>query len=119
MTEPRQSQAGENALGSATVHQVPQYHHPNPTNAILVWVGIAAGVVFIVAIVFFSGFYIGRSSGGDFRMHRDRVGTYPGMMYPGQQGPYGPPGPGMMGPYGPWAPGQQAPTTTAPATPRP
>ena len=25
MTEPRQSQAGENALGSATVHQVPQY----------------------------------------------------------------------------------------------
>lgn len=109
MTEPRQSKADESALNSVTrpVQQVPQYDQPNQTNTILVWVGIAAGVVFIVAVVFYSGFYIGRDSSG------------PSTMYPGQTGPYGPMGPGMMSTDGPWAPGQQTPTTTAPTTPRP
>jgi hypothetical protein len=111
MTEPRQSQADDRAPDSATHPVHPQYHHRNRANAVLAWVGIAAGVVFIVAVVFFSGYYIGRNSGGDF--HRGRDGNvYPGMMYPGQTGPYGPMGPGMMGPYSPWVPGQPAPTTT-------
>jgi hypothetical protein len=93
MTEPRQSKADESALNSVTrpVQQVPQYDQPNQTNTILVWVGIAAGVVFIVAVVFFSGFYIGRDSSG------------PSMIYTD----------------GPWALGQQTPTTTAPTSPRP
>lgn len=92
----------------------------------LVWVGIVTGVVFVVAVVFFSGFFIGRNSSGNLWVNRDLDGgVYPGMMYPGQVGPYGPMGPGMMGPggtwgpFGPWTPGQQSPTTTTPATPRP
>lgn len=84
------------------------------------WVGIVAGLMFIVALVFFSGFFIGRNSYSNFR------GGYhqPGMMGPSQAGPYGQMWPGMMGPggmmgpYGPW-PGQQPPTTTIPTTPRP
>jgi hypothetical protein len=91
------------------------------SNSILVWVGIVAGVVFIVAVIFFSGFFIGRNSDGNFR------GGYhqPGMMGPSQSGPYGQMSPGMwgpggmMGPWGPISPGQQPPTTTVPTTPRP
>jgi hypothetical protein len=82
----------------------------------LLWVGIVAGVVFIVAVVFFSGFFIGRSSSCHYDNY-DRDGAeHPGMMLPGQTGPYGPMGPGMMGP---WGPGQQWPTPTTPTTPRP
>jgi len=93
---------------------------PTVPNSILVWVGIVAGVVFIVAVVFFAGFFVGRSTSGGWR------GGYqqPGMMWPSQTGPsYGQMWPGMMGPGGMMGPnyqwpGQQ-PTTTAPATPRP
>ena len=90
----------------------------NRSTSILVWVGIVAGAVFIVAVIFFSGFLIGRSASGDFRGGYDHR---PGMMWPSRSGPYGQ-GPGMMGPggmmgpNGPW-PGQQPTTTTA--TPRP
>jgi hypothetical protein len=120
MTEPRESPTGQAAVARErrAVETAPDDDRPNRSNSILVWVGIVAGVVFIVAVVFFSGFFIGRSSSGNFR------GGYhqPGMMWPTQTGPYGQTGPGMMGPggmmgtYGPW-PGQ--PTTTAPTTPRP
>jgi len=89
-------------------------------NQVLAWTGIVAGAVFIVAVVFLSGFLIGRSTddfGGNRGYHHGTPG--PGMMGPGMMGPYGPWSPGQMGPYGPWGPGQpQAPTTT-PTTPRP
>jgi hypothetical protein len=88
------------------------------------WVGIAAGVVFIVAVVFFSGFILGKASDGGHRGgpgHGDRVmmhhGGPPPMMGPGgpeRGGPFGPGGPGF-GPQRPAAP--DAPTTTAPARP--
>jgi hypothetical protein len=97
-----------------------RYDRPNRLNQILTWVGIVAGVVFIVAVIFFSGFFIGRNSHGNFR-----GGWQPGMMGPSQTGPYGQMWPGMMGPggmmgpsYGQW-PSQQPPTTTASTTPRP
>jgi hypothetical protein len=107
MTEPRQSESVEPA---------PRYDGPNQVHSLLLWVGIVAGVVFIVAVVFFSGFFIGRSSSGHFDNY-DRDGAeHPGMMFPGQRGWYGPMGPGMMGP---WGPGQQWPTPTTPTTPRP
>jgi hypothetical protein len=122
MTESRQTEEG--ALDPTTRPVEPT--QPSHPHSLLVWVGIVAGVVFVVAVVFFSGFFIGRSSGGNFRLNHDRDGTvYPGMMYPGQSGPYGPMGPGMMGPggtwgpYGPWTPGQPSPTTTTPSTTRP
>ncbi len=102
MTEFRQSQKDDRALNSS---------------AILVWVGIAAGVVFIVAVVFFSGFFFGRHAGGGFH-HRDGA-PYPGMMYPGERGQYGPMGPGMMDPDEPWPPGRQAPTTAPSGAPTP
>ena len=96
MTAPRQS----NDLGQ--------------TAAILLWVGIAAGLVFIVALVFFSGFFIGRHSGSGFSFDGDRDGV-PGMMWPQRNGPYGPMGPGMMGPNGSWGPSQQPSASTAPS----
>jgi hypothetical protein len=83
-------------------------------NQVLAWMGIAAGAVFIVAVVFFSGFFIGRSTddfGGNHGYHHGTPG--PGMMGPSMMGPQGPSGPGQMGPGSPTGPGQpQAPTTT-------
>lgn len=37
---------------------------PNRVITLAAWVGIAAGVVFVVTVVFFSGFILGRSSDG-------------------------------------------------------
>lgn len=91
------------AAGRRTVESPPYDDRRNRAGSILVWVGIVAGVVFIVAVVFFSGFFIGRNSSSNFRDGYHQ----PGMMAPG----------GMMGPSNQW-PGQQ-PTTTAPTTPRP
>jgi hypothetical protein len=60
------------------------------------WVAIVAGVVFIVAVIFFSGFTLGRHSHGYWYQHRHH-----GMFMPG-----GPPGGPSMGPMGPMGPGQ-------------
>ena len=65
---------------------------------VVAWVGIVAGVVFVVAVIFFAGFFLGWSSGDHSGWHRGYggghrgyggwgVGTCP-MMGPG----------GMMGP---------------------
>src|SRR5689334_11217974 len=37
--------------------------------AVAAWVGIVAGVVFIVAVIFFSGFILGAHAGGGHRWH--------------------------------------------------
>lgn len=80
----------------------------------LAWVGIVAGVVFTVVVIFFSGFALGHASGG-YGWHR-----YPGghsgcpMMQGGMMGSGG-----MMGPGGMKAPGgMMAPDGTKP-TPGP
>ena len=39
-------------------------HRPTRLYQVLAWVGIIAGVVFIVAVIFFSGVFFGRASGG-------------------------------------------------------
>lgn len=92
-------------------------------NQVLAWTGIVAAAVFVVAVVFFSGFFIGRSTDGNRGYYHGTPGPGmmgPGMMGPGMMGPQGSWGPGQMGPYGPWGPGQtQAPPTTTPTTPRP
>ena len=82
-------------------------------NHALAWSGIAAAAVFIVAVVFFSGFFIGRATDG-FGGNRGNCQGAPGMM-----GPQGSWSPGNMGPSGPWGPGQSQPPTTTPTTPRP
>ncbi len=43
----------------------PRYDdRPNRLKQALAWVGIVAGVVFVVAVIFFSGFFLSWSSGG-------------------------------------------------------
>ena len=97
--------------------------------AVAAWVGIVAGVVFIVAVIFFSGFVLGAHSGGGHRgghhgggdrefgeMHRGGPPMFPmGPMGPGPRGGFerqGPGGPGVQPPEP-----SQPPTTSAPARP--
>ncbi|MFS0900239.1 MULTISPECIES: hypothetical protein [Mycolicibacterium] len=87
-------------------------------NHALAWSGIVAAAVFTVAVVFFSGFFIGRATEGFGGNWGHCQGT-PGMMGPGMMGPQGSWPPGSMGPSGPWGPGQWQPPTTTPTTPRP
>jgi hypothetical protein len=74
-------------------------------------VGIIAGVVFIVGVIFFSGFFLGSKS----EQHRGpqvmrcEMG---GMMGPGGTGPMGPMGPGQ-------SPSPTSTTSPAPSAPRP
>ena len=90
-----------------------RYDRPSRLGQVLAWVGIIAGVLFIVAVIFFSGFFAGRWSGGYHDGHR---GYYCSQMSPGGQTGSCP----MMNPGGMMGPGQQqSPTTTAPSPPRP
>jgi hypothetical protein len=68
------------------------------------WVGIVAGTVFVVAVVFFSGFILGKQSGGGHR-GSDGPRHHHEMMF-GE----GRPGPPMF------QQGQQQPTPPAPPT---
>ncbi|MCP9271131.1 hypothetical protein NM203_02895 [Mycolicibacterium sp. CAU 1645] len=101
----RSTVAGEQRAAGSPPHD----DRRNGAGSVAAWVGIVAGVVFIVAVVFFSGFFIGRSSSGSFRVGYHQPGM---MMGPSQMGP------GQMGPGGMTGP-DQWPTTTAPTTPRP
>jgi hypothetical protein len=78
---------------------------PNRVSSVAAWVGIVAGVVFIVAVIFFSGFILGRATGGGMH-HRgpDGGGQFREHMRPPPMGPFGGPGwPGFGGPGGPGA----------------
>jgi hypothetical protein len=59
---------------------------PSRLGQVTAWVVIVAGVVFVVAVVFFSGLFLGWSSGAQYGWHRGyyggRDGTCP-MMGPG------------------------------------
>ena len=108
------------------VDTVEPRHHTRLT-AVAAWVGIVAGVVFIVAVVFFSGFFLGMRSGGGGHHHGWGHGHHHhAMMHRGgppmwQMGPrgggpgFGPGGPGFQGP-GPQQPSTSGTpsTTTAP-----
>ena len=81
-------------------------------------VGIIAGVIFIVGVIFFSGFFLGSKS----EQHRGPQvmrcemggsgGGMGGMMGPGGTGPMGPMGPGQ-------SPSPTSTTPPPPSTPRP
>jgi hypothetical protein len=87
-------------------------------HSILVWLGIIAGVVFILAVVFFSGVFIGRNADDNPGRDSDHHEMMEQMMEHMMQGG-GMMGPGQMGP-GQMGPGQQQSPTTAPTTtPRP
>jgi hypothetical protein len=72
---------------------------PSRLTQVLAWVGIIAGIVFVVAVIFFSGFALGWSSGGHYGWHR---GYYGGQMGPGGSTGTCP----MMGPGGQTGPGR-------------
>ncbi len=112
----------------------PHAHRPNRLYQAAAWVAIVAGVIFIVGAVFFTGFALGRHSGGHdggWRHHRgdnsqfERRGGPPMMPFPMMQGPgfwpgSGPGGPGSgpgFAPGGPGGPG--GPGATATPAPRP
>jgi hypothetical protein len=78
---------------------------PNGLYRVLAWVGIVAGVVFIVAVVFFSGFFLGKHSGGGFGRAGHHLGGDMHLWHRGGPPPMGPWGPGSGGPGGPGAPG--------------
>jgi len=95
-------------------------------NAVAAWVGIVAGVVFIVAVIFFSGFMLGAHSGGhhgwrggDRDLSIIHRGGPPPMFPMGPRGeferpmpPFGPGGPNFEFPSSP-----NAPSTTVPSRP--
>ena len=99
---------------------------PNRLYQALAWVGIVAGVLFIVGMVFFAGVFLGRTglrlasrlshrpdgsgwTGAQCPMMRGG-GMGPGMMGPGGMDP------DEMGPGGMMGPGR-SPASTAPAPP--
>ena len=97
----------------STIDPVPaRYdHRPNRLNRALAWVGIAAGSLFIVATVFFSGYVLGQHGGG---MHH---GPHRMMLKPFDR-PDGPGGP--MGPEnGPRAERLTPPSAQPSTPPRP
>jgi len=63
MTEP-----AESTTESTAVTEQPRYYdgydRPSRLSQVAAVVGIVAGVVFTVAVIFFSGFFLGWSSGG-------------------------------------------------------
>lgn len=79
-------------------------------NKAAAWVGIVAGSLFIVAVIFGSGFYLGKEVGDDGKGPRGHHrGGHDMMMRPGHgMPPMGPRefqrGPGFAGPFGPGGP---------------
>jgi hypothetical protein len=84
---------------------VAEPHRHGRLTAVAAWVGIVAGVVFIVAVVFFSGFVLGAHAGGHHRGggHGDRDHGF--MMHRGGPPPMFPMGPGGNRPWPPFGPG--------------
>lgn len=112
----------------------PTENKPSRLMQALAWVGIAAGTVFIVAVVFGTGFFLGAHSGDGYGHHHrgghDRGGMMmfhrggpdggPGRMGPphGMMPPWGPgPGPGSFGPGGPGSGSERSETPATPAPP--
>lgn len=94
---------------------VPGEQRPNRLYRALAWVGIAAGSLFIVATVFFSGYVLGQHGGGGMHHGPQRMVLKP---FPGADGPMGPNGP--MGPdNGPRAERLTPPSAQPSTPPRP
>ena len=109
----------------------PHKHRPPRVYRAAAWVAIVAVVVFIVGAIFFTGFALGRHSGGGFGGHHRGHGEMgsrsaplmPGMRPGGPMGPMGPSRPDMGPGMRPDAPGsmgpEMRPENPPPPTPRP
>ncbi|OWL93638.1 hypothetical protein B7435_32900 [Mycolicibacterium peregrinum] len=101
MTEPSESRVETEMPNTAPTRQ------HNPVGQVAAWVGIVAGIVFIIAVVFFSGVYT-----ASYTTHRYWDSGYhhsQGQQVPGC----------TMGPGGMMGPGQQSPASVAPGAPNP
>ncbi|CAN5302340.1 hypothetical protein BH11ACT6_BH11ACT6_58220 [soil metagenome] len=84
------------------------------------WVGIVAGTVFVVAVIFFSGFILGKHSDGGGKFGGPGSGRHHEMMFERGFAPGPPmmpdrPGPGMA----PGGPGFAGPGNAGPQQPAP
>ena len=123
MTETPESTVAtpETVLPAESDHR---HHRPSRLYQTLAWVGIIAGVLFIVAMIFFSGVFLGRMSGGYHGWHRGHPNgsmdcpmmEHGGMMGPGGMGHGGMMGPGGMDHGGMMGPGQP-PSSATPMPP--
>jgi hypothetical protein len=89
-----------------TVATSPAADRPSRLTVVALWIAIVAGTVFIIAIIFFSGFALGARTGGGYH-HWHGGGHHEGGMgwhHHPRMGPGGPGGPGG-GQWGPWGPG--------------
>jgi hypothetical protein len=124
------SDVSPSVTDSGLATEQPKNSQPRPSrlNQALAWVGIVTGGLFVVAAVFFSGFFLswgldGSPSGG----HKNAApmaccddmkkgeAMKPGAM----MAPDGPMKPGEMMPGGSMAPAPQSPPPASPHTPRP
>lgn len=112
----------DNATESSTATGAPSAIEPlrdrsrSRLNQALAWVGIVAGGLFIVAGIFFSGFFLSWGLGGHWDEHTgSEMMACCSHMKPGEQMGHGT----MMGPGGMMGPSPQPPTPAPPSTPRP
>ncbi len=122
---------------AAPVPEPAPYHEPQPVfveqsnrlNKAAAWVGIIAGSVIIVAVIFGTGFFVGQQVGDDSRGpdRSNHMVLRPGPpMFPmGERGEFQR-GPGFAGPFGPGGPMVEMPRSpggpsadTPPGPPRP
>jgi hypothetical protein len=139
MTEPTPPQdqtdpvTGPVHTPAPTYQEPPRYDPPPPVsqpvyierssrlNKVAAWVGIVAGSLFIVVVIFGAGFLTGKAMGGGHRGDHQR--GHDMMMRPGAaMFPVGPPegfqrGPAFPGPFGPGGPVIEIPRAPAGGTP--
>jgi hypothetical protein len=124
-TSSSEPQTGPVATSAPPPYAPPAYAEQprrNRLTAVAAWVGIVAGVVFIVAVVFFSGFILGAHSGGHRGGHHGggemaifHRGGPPPMFPMGPRGEFE--RPNFQGPQSPGPQQPNSPTTTAPSRP--
>jgi hypothetical protein len=112
MTETPKSPSESTATAVDRSAETASWGRPSRLGQAAAAVGIVAGVVFIVGVVFFSGFFLGSRS----EHHRGPEVMRCEMGGPGGMGGMGP---GGMGPMGPIPPSSTSTSPTAPSTPRP
>lgn len=109
----------------------PQFapYRPSRVNKVAAWVGIAAGSLVIVAVLFGGGFYLGRATAPTPAAPPSVTGNGPGgpMIFPMPHGQFERPGPGIVIPNGPtfqlpnifpqFPMSPQSPSTQGPAQP--
>lgn len=82
----------------------PQQPKPSRVNKVAAWVGLAAGSLVIVAVLFGGGFYLGRATAPVPRPEersQARVDQGGPMIIPMPRGQFEQPGPGIVIPNGP------------------